>query len=96
MGIALLYQDLHNMAVGVGEAELQVSSAEDDVSILKQQVGSVLTASAVLEERAEDAEDYCYCNNLHLVGFPEGSEAHNAAKLMPDWFHLWVPALAGP
>ena len=88
--VSLLRQDLRGVADRVTEAETRISTAEDEIIKLQSQVNQLLKSSAILEDRAEDAENRSRRNNLHLVGIPEGIDTLDMAQLIENWFLSWV------
>ena len=78
--VSLLRHDLRGVADRVTEAEARISTAEDEITKLRSQVGQLLKSSAVLEDRAEDAENRSRRNNLRLVGIPEGIDTLDMAQ----------------
>ena len=88
--VSLLRQDLRKVADRVTEAETRVSTAEDDIAILKSQVTQLLHTTVILEYRAEDAENHLRRNNLRLVGVPEGVDTMDMTLLMEEWFLSWI------
>ena len=88
--VSLLRQDLRGVADRVTEAETRISTAEDEITKLRSQVNQLLKSSAVLEDRAEDAENRSRRNNLRLVGIPEGIDTLDMAQTIESWFQAWV------
>ena len=88
--VSLLRHDLRGVAERVTEAESRISTAEDEIVTLRSQVNQLLKSSAILEDRAEDAENRSRRNNLRLVGIPEGVDTQDLAQLIEDWFLSWV------
>lgn len=76
--MALIRQDLRNVAARITEAESRLSTAEDDLAQPKTQVTRLLTQTTELHRWAEDAENRLRGNNLRLVGFPEEVERGQA------------------
>ena len=88
--VSLLRQDLRGVADRVTEAEARISTAEDEIIQLRTQVNQLIKSSAILEDRAEDAENRSRRNNLRLVGIPEGIDTQDMTQLIEDWFRSWV------
>ncbi|KAJ1106681.1 hypothetical protein NDU88_004082 [Pleurodeles waltl] len=91
MDMVLFCQDFRNVATTVGEAECWMSSVEDDVSTQKQQVGWAFDLNSCPGGAGIGPESHACCNYLHIVGFLEGTEEPDTAKILEDWFCLWVP-----
>ena len=88
--VSLLRQDLRGVADRVTEAESRISTAEDEITKLQSQVNQLLKTSAILEDRAEDAENRSRRNNLRLVGIPEGIDTPDLSQLIEYWLLSWV------
>lgn len=71
INLSLLCQDLCKVSERATEAEIWISTTEDDVGTLKCQVSLLQSSVAVLTDKAGDDENLLSLNNLCLIGLPE-------------------------
>ncbi|KAJ1151198.1 hypothetical protein NDU88_003985 [Pleurodeles waltl] len=71
--VGLIRQDLRNAVGRITTVEARVSQTEDDLAELRTKVTQLLSRIGELHQRAEDAENRSWRNNLRFIGFPEGA-----------------------
>lgn len=56
------------------DMEASLSDHSDRLTSLEELVAALQTNNVTLAERVEDLENLSRCNNLHVIGLPEGCE----------------------
>lgn len=67
------------------QAEVRLSTAEDEQVNLKSAVERLEKRNKYLEDKVIDAETRSRLNNLRAVGLPEGSEGHDMCAFLENW-----------
>ncbi|KAJ1105889.1 hypothetical protein NDU88_003293 [Pleurodeles waltl] len=84
--LLLISQALRCVTRRVTKANQRVSTAEDDLALLKQQVSTLTASMADQQERVEDAENRAWHNNLWLVSLPEALDPSELPVTLEEWF----------
>ncbi|KAK7879511.1 hypothetical protein WMY93_033781, partial [Mugilogobius chulae] len=67
------------------EAEMRLSSVEDQQSDMKAEVERLGKRNKHLEEKLVDLETRSRLNNLRLVNLPEGAEGSDTCAFLEGW-----------
>lgn len=89
--MGLIRQDIDKLRSRVAETKHRVSKNEDTVVEHRAALRTLQTKVKALEYRAEDAENRNRCNNLRIVGLPEGVEGNNPTGFVEGMLHDLLP-----
>ncbi|XP_029311179.1 uncharacterized protein LOC115023950 [Cottoperca gobio] len=69
----------------MAEAEVRISSTEDDVISLQDKVNTLEVKNTKLEDKVEDLEARSRLSNLRVVNLPEDAERGDACAFLDKW-----------
>lgn len=94
--VNLLRIDLRKVADKVEMAESNITELQGEVTVLKQQMAQMTTATAELELRMEDAEGCSFRSIIRVLGFPEKVEGTAPEQFPENWVRVELkpPGLA--
>ncbi|KAK7925283.1 hypothetical protein WMY93_007593 [Mugilogobius chulae] len=78
-------KQLGECANRIGQAEMRISTIEDDHGTLKDVVDKLEKRNRVLENRVLDLEARSRLNNVRLVNLPEGAEGADPCSFIESW-----------
>ncbi|KAJ1164469.1 hypothetical protein NDU88_004906 [Pleurodeles waltl] len=83
--LSCLRTDHHKPADRVTNTETSLEELQPAHGALRAQVTCLPERVQVLERQAEDAEGCRRCNNIRIVGMPEGVEGTDAVAYLETW-----------